>query len=328
MAGKGKRMRPHTLTTPKPLIKLAGRTIVHHLLYEIREVLDEPIEEINFIVGDFGSEVEKELLSLARELEATGKISYQQEALGTAHAVQCAKESLEGKVIIAFADTLFNASFKLDTQSDGIIWTKQVEDPSAFGVVKKDENGLVTGFYEKPKEFVSDEAIIGVYYFKKGEDLQNEIQFLLDNQITGNGEYQLTDALENLRKKGNKISTSIVDKWFDCGNKKATVDTNKEMLKYLQHNGLRAENYKLDNSIVIEPCYIGKDVNIINSVVGPYVSIENNTCIENALIKNSIIQSNTHIKNLNISDSMIGNHAEIIGKPLDVSAGDYTNLKY
>jgi glucose-1-phosphate thymidylyltransferase len=328
MAGMGKRMRPHTLTTPKPLIKLAGRTIVHHLLYEIRGVLDEPIEEINFIIGDFGEEIENELKALANELGATPKISYQMEALGTAHAIHCARESLNGKVVIAFSDTLFNANFKLNTEFDGIIWTKKVENPSSFGVVKKDDQGIVQGFYEKPKEFISDEAIIGVYYFKQGEELENEIRYLLDHDIKGNGEYQLTDALENLRKKGKKISTSVVDKWFDCGNKKATVETNREMLKYLNNENLRSDKANIKNSIIIEPCYIGPHTRIENSVIGPYVSIENNTIVENALINNSIIQADTLIKNLNITDSMIGNHAEIIGNPMDVSAGDYTNLKY
>src|SRR6056297_1889978 len=162
MAGMGKRMRPHTLTTPKPLIKIAGKTIVHHLLYEIRDVLDEPIDEINFIIGDFGDHVEEELKALAGELGATPKISYQDNPLGTAHAVHCAASSLEGKVIVAFSDTLFKARFTLDTRSDGIIWTKKVGDPGAFGVVKKDTDGYVDGFYEKPGTFVSDEAIIGV----------------------------------------------------------------------------------------------------------------------------------------------------------------------
>ncbi|MFP4525467.1 MAG: sugar phosphate nucleotidyltransferase [Bacteroidales bacterium] len=328
MAGKGKRMRPHTLTTPKPLIKLAGKTIVSHLLNEINSVLDEPIEEINFVIGDFGEQVENELKDLARSLNAKPKISYQEQALGTAHAVYCAKKSLKGKVIIAFSDTLFKASFKLNTEDDGIIWTKRVDNPSSFGVVKKNENNLVSGFYEKPSTFVSDEAIIGVYYFKKGEDLAGEIKYLLDNQIMGNSEYQLTDALENLRRKENRISTSIVNKWFDCGNKKATVDTNQQILKYLKDSDLISPNSKNDNSIIINPCYIGENVHIKNSVIGPYVSVESNTIIENALINNSIIQSNTIIKNLNISGSMIGNHAEIIGNPMDLSAGDYTNLKY
>ena len=175
MAGKGKRMRPHTLTTPKPLIKIAGKSIVHHLIYEIKEVLTEPLEEINFVIGRFGDQVETELKELAKEVGAKPVISYQDDPLGTAHAVYCAEKSLNGNVIVAFSDTLFKANFKLDTKSDGIIWTKRVKNPSSFGVVKKDKQDFVEGFVEKPSTFVSDEAIIGVYYFKKGEDRKSVV---------------------------------------------------------------------------------------------------------------------------------------------------------
>lgn len=327
MAGMGKRMRPHTLTTPKPLIKIAGKSIVHHLIYEIKEVLNEPIEEINFVIGRFGEEVENSLKSLAEEVGAKGRISYQDDPLGTAHAVYCAKESLQGKVIVAFSDTLFKANFKLDTKFDGIIWTKKVNDPSSFGVVKKDHEDIVSGFYEKPKEFVSDEAIIGVYFFRNGEDLQKEIKYLLDHDIRGNKEYQLTDALENMRKNENRFSTSVVDHWFDCGNKDATVETNKQMLKYIDSDDLKGKGIINENSIIVEPCYIGNNVQIRNSVVGPYVSVEDNTVIENALISNSIIQSDSKIRLINSKQSMIGNHVEIEGDYTDLSVGDYTNIK-
>ena len=327
MAGMGKRMRPHTLTTPKPLIKIAGKTIVHHLLYEIREVLDEDIDEINFVIGDFGESVEEELKDLARELGATPRISYQHTPLGTAHAVHCAHETLKGKVIVAFSDTLFKAQFKLDTSSDGIIWTKKVEDPSAFGVVKKDDEGYVDGFYEKPASFVSDEAIIGVYYFREGADLKREIDYLMENKVMGNGEYQLTDALENLRNKGKRFTSSVVDQWYDCGNKNATVATNQEILKYISKEELRSDTAKVENSVILEPCYIGEGVAIRNSVVGPYVSIGNNTEIDNALINNSIIQSEAVLKGVNAENSMVGNHVNIEGNPTDLSVGDYTNIK-
>lgn len=326
MAGKGKRMRPHTLTTPKPLIKIAGHSIVHHLIYEIKDVLEDPIEEINFVIGRFGESVEQELKSLADEVGAKPVISYQDDPLGTAHAIYCAKESLKGDVIIAFSDTLFKANFKLRTDSDGIIWTKKVDDPSSFGVVRKDKDDYVDGFFEKPSSFISDEAIIGVYYFKKGEDLKKEIKYLLDNNIREDSEFQLTDALENLRKKNNRFTTSVVDRWFDCGNKDATVDTNKEMLNYIASNMLKGKGIIQENSIIIEPCYIGNNVQIINSVVGPYVSVEDETIIENALISNSIIQANTKIRLLNGTNSMIGNHVEIEGNFVDLSVGDYTNL--
>jgi len=320
-------MRPHTLTTPKPLIKIAGKTIVHHLLYEIRDVLDEPIDEINFIIGNFGDHVEEELKALAGELGATPKISYQETALGTAHAVHCAASSLQGKVIVAFSDTLFKARFTLDTRSDGIIWTKKVDDPSSFGVVKKDTDGYVDGFYEKPGTFVSDEAIIGVYYFREGEKLKEEIEYLMENRITGNGEYQLTDALENLRKNGKRFTTSVVDEWYDCGNKEATVSTNKEILKYLDSSVLTSGTAQIRNSVVREPCYIGENVVIEDSVIGPYVSLGNNTRIENSLVNNSIIQSDVSLKGINVENSMIGNHVNIEGNPTDMSVGDYTNIK-
>jgi glucose-1-phosphate thymidylyltransferase len=327
MAGMGKRMRPHTLTTPKPLIKIAGKAIVNHLIYEIRDVLSEKIDEINFVIGDFGDHIENELIDLAHELGAKPVISYQEKPMGTAHAVYCAQSTLEDKVIVAFSDTLFKADFKLDTQSDGIIWTKKVEDPSAFGVVKKDGNGYVDGFYEKPSEFVSDEAIIGVYYFRRGEQLKEEIEYLLDNHVMGNGEYQLTDALENLRNKGNKFTTSVVNEWYDCGNKISTVSTNREILKYYNNRELINGSAEIDNSVIVEPCYIGKNVRLKNSVIGPYVSVENNTCIKNSLISNSIIQSDAHLERVNIVNSMIGNNINMEGKPSDLSIGDYTNIK-
>jgi len=326
MAGKGKRMRPHTLTTPKPLIRIAGRSIVHHLIYEIKDVLEESIDEINFVIGRFGDDIERELKELAGEVGAKPVISYQDEPLGTAHAIYCAKESLKGDVIIAFSDTLFKANFKLKTNSEGIIWTKKVDDPSSFGVVRKDKNDYVDGFFEKPSSFISDEAIIGVYYFKRGEDLKEEIKYLLDNNIRENSEFQLTDALENMRKKENRFTTSVVDRWFDCGNKNATVDTNREMLKYINSGNLKGKGTVEENSIIIEPCYIGNNVQIKNSVIGPYVSVEDETTIENALISNSIIQSNTKIKLLNGKNSMIGSHVEIEGNFVDLSVGDYTNL--
>ncbi|MGM0505225.1 MAG: sugar phosphate nucleotidyltransferase [Bacteroidota bacterium] len=327
MAGMGKRMRPHTLTTPKPLIKIAGKAIVNHLVYEIQDVLNEKIEEINFVIGDFGDHIENELQDLAHELGAKPVISYQEKPLGTAHAVYCARSSLRDKVIVAFSDTLFKADFKLNTESDGIIWTKKVEDPSAFGVVRKDGNGYVDGFYEKPEEYVSDEAIIGVYYFRKGEELKKEIEYLLENELMGNGEYQLTDALENLRNKGNFFTTSVVNQWYDCGNKIATVATNREILKYYSHKELIDESAKIENSVVVEPCYIGKNAKLKNSVVGPYVSVENNTCIKNSLISNSLIQSDTHLERVNIVNSMIGNNINMEGKPSDLSVGDFTNIK-
>ena len=210
MAGRGSRLRPHTLTIPKPLVPVGGKPIVQRLVEDITKVCGEAVDEIAFIIGDFGDQVEKDLITVAENLGAKGSIYHQEEALGTAHAILCAKESLEGNIVVAFADTLFKADFILDANAEGIIWVSQIDDPSAFGVVKLNDDNIITDFIEKPQEFVSDLAIIGIYYFKDGAYLKDELQYLIDNEITDKGEYQLTDALENMKQKGTKFAPGEV----------------------------------------------------------------------------------------------------------------------
>ncbi|MEN4761524.1 MULTISPECIES: sugar phosphate nucleotidyltransferase [unclassified Chryseobacterium] len=329
MAGRGSRLRPHTLTVPKPLIPIAGKPIVQRLVEDIAKVAGEEIEEVAFIIGDFGDEVEKSLLQIAERLGAKGSIYHQEEALGTAHAIKCAEQSMTGNVVVAFADTLFKADFTLDTNSDGVIWVKKVEDPSAFGVVKLDDYGFITDFIEKPQTFVSDLAIIGIYYFNSGEKLMSEINFIMDNDIKVGGEYQLTTALENLRQKGAKFSLGKVDDWMDCGNKNATVETNSKILAYeteeMSHFPASAV---IENSLIIQPCFIGENVKISNSKVGPGVSLGNNTVVVNSNIENSLIQENTTINHGNLSNSMIGNSAQYFGVAREISLGDYSVLDF
>ena len=326
MAGRGSRLRPHTLTIPKPLVPVAGKPIVQRLVEDITKVCGESVDEIAFIIGDFGDQVEKDLVAVAEGLGAKGSIYYQEEALGTAHAILCAKDSLEGNVVVAFADTLFRADFTLDSEAEGIIWVNQIDDPSAFGVVKLNEENIITDFVEKPTEFVSDLAIIGIYYFKDGEYLKNELQYLIDNKVTDKGEYQLTDALENMKKKGTKFAPGKVNEWLDCGNYKATVYTNQRVLEFIKDEDIVDSSLKSDKSIVIEPCYIGENVELQNSIVGPHVSIGENTVIKNSIISNSIIQTNVSIGASNFKDSMVGNHAVIKGKENEYSVGDYNEI--
>ncbi|MDA9775711.1 sugar phosphate nucleotidyltransferase [Flavobacteriales bacterium] len=326
MAGRGSRLRPHTLTIPKPLMPVAGKPIVHRLVEDITKVSNEKVDEIAFIIGDFGDETEKQLLEIAESLGAKGSIYHQEEALGTAHAILCAGDSLDGNVVVAFADTLFKADFTLDTQNDGIIWVNQIDNPSAFGVVKLDEEGTITDFVEKPKEFVSDLAIIGIYYFKDGKNLRAELQHLIDSGERENGEYQITNVLENMKSKGAKFKTGKVSAWMDCGNKNITVDTNKRVLDFEGKNIIEG-NFTNNNSVIIEPCFIGDNVTLTNSVVGPHVSIGNNTTIVNSVIDNSIIQNHAHIEKGNMTNSMIGNYAKITGNSQDLSVGDYTEMK-
>ena len=330
MAGRGSRLRPHTLTVPKPLIPIAGKPIVHRLVEDIAGVINQEIEEIAFIIHkDFGKQVEVELIAIAEKLGAKGTICYQNEALGTAHAILCAKESMQGPIVVAYADTLFRADFSLDTSADSVIWVKQVEDPSAFGVVQLNENNQIVDFVEKPKEFVSDLAIIGIYYFKSGETLRAELQYLLDNNVVKGGEYQLTDALENMKVKGLKFVPGKVDEWMDCGNKNVTVETNSRLLNFLHADGENLVDFSVicENSTIIQPCFIGENVKLINATVGPNVSLGKGCTVENATIKNSLIQNQSTIKNANLDNAMIGSFASFDGNFTSISIGDYSVLE-
>lgn len=328
MAGKGKRMRPHTLTTAKPLIPVAGKPVVQRLVEDITRVCGQKVNEIAFVIGpDFGAEVEQNLIKVAESQGAKGSIYYQDKALGTAHAIMCAKEAIKGKTVVAFADTLFKADFVMDTEQEGVIWVQKIEDPSQFGVVKLDAKGHITDFVEKPTSFVSDLAIIGIYYFKDGDYLKSELQYLLDNNITEKGEFQLTNALENMKRKGTRFMPGQVTEWLDCGNKNATVYTNQRVLEFDKGQGhLKGKNLKNTNSIIIEPCFIGDNVELTNSIIGPHASIGANSKVNNSIIKNSIVQNDVKLNQANVENSMLGIGSEVSGKAIDISISDYTQL--
>ena len=331
MAGRGSRLRPHTLTIPKPLIPVAGKPIVHRLVTDIAKVLGEQIEEVAFILGDpafFGDDVVNSLMNLAEGLGAKGSIYRQDEPLGTGHAIMSAKESLSGPAVIAYADTLIRADFDLDKSADSVIWVKQVEHPEAFGVVNLNENNEIVELVEKPKEFVSDLAVIGIYYFKDVGVLKNELQYVLDNDIVHGGEYQINDGIKRMMEKGMKFVPGKVDEWMDCGNKNVTVETNQRMLGFLENDGesLIANSVKKENANIIEPCFIGENVVLKDTTVGPYVSIGADTIVENSTIKNSLIQSNSKISNANLDNAMIGNNVVFDGNFESISIGDYSVL--
>jgi glucose-1-phosphate thymidylyltransferase len=308
MAGKGKRLRPHTLTTPKPLIPIAGKPIVQRLVEDISKVTPEKIEKIAKAVG------------------AEGYIFEQEVALGTAHAVHCAREILTGKCIVAFADTLFKASFTLNTNDDGIIWVKQVADPSAYGVVNVNEAGVISEFVEKPEKPVSDLAIIGIYYFKDGDALRAQLDHIIDHNIMAGGEYQLTTALENLKQSGTKFTPGEVNDWLDCGNKKVTVASNTRYLQFIGENQI-AESAIIKNAIIVPPVTIGENVTVENSVIGPHVSVGDGSVIFSSRIEDSLIQTNVNLRGVNITNSMIGNYVDMESLAKEVSLGDYTQLK-
>ncbi|MHA7829927.1 MAG: sugar nucleotidyltransferase [Flagellimonas sp.] len=332
MAGRGSRLRPHTLTIPKPLIPVAGKPIVHRLVTDIAKVLGEPIDEVAFILGDpafFGNDIVESLMELADELGAKASIYRQDKPLGTGHAIMSAKESLSGPAVIAYADTLIRADFDLDKSADSVIWVKQVKRPEAYGVVKLNGNKEIVELVEKPQEFVSDLAVIGIYYFKDVGVLKNELQHVLDNDITHGGEYQINDGIKRMMQKGMKFVPGKVDEWMDCGNKNVTVETNQRMLGFLEKEGenMMADSVQQENANIVEPCFIGENVVLKNTTVGPFVSVGANTVIENSTIKNSLIQSNSKISNANLDNAMIGNHVVYNGNFETISIGDYSVLE-
>ncbi|OFZ66359.1 MAG: nucleotidyltransferase [Bacteroidetes bacterium RIFCSPHIGHO2_02_FULL_44_7] len=331
MAGRGSRLRPHTLTVPKPLLSVAGQPIVHRLVKEIANVVNEPIEEVAFILGDpafFGDDVVKSLTKLAEELNARASIYRQDEPLGTGHAIMCAKESLSGPAVIAYADTLIQADFDLDPRADSVIWVKQVERPEAYGVVQLNAQKEIVELVEKPQDFVSDLAVIGIYYFREVGDLKTELQHVLDNNIVNGGEYQINDGIKGMMAKGKIFKTGQVDQWMDCGNKQVTVETNAQVLDNEWAAGINNVDSSTvnENSVIIQPCYIGEGVVLKNSVVGPHVSIGAGSTITNSVIHNSILQEHTRISATVLGSSMIGSHVVYQGLARDLSMGDYSTI--
>ena len=331
MAGRGSRLRPHSLSVPKPMLPVAGSPIVAQLVNEIARVAARPIEEVAYVLGDpafFGQAIEEELTKVANELGAKAKIYRQLEPLGTGHAVMCASDSLTGPIIVAYADTLIRADLSLDQESDGMIWVKKVTNPKAYGVVQLNEKDEINSLVEKPQEFVSDLAVIGIYYFRDAAFIKSELTDSMKKARSHGEEFLLNEGILSMMKKGAIFTPGKVKEWMDCGNPKITLETNKKMLGILTEEGnkLIADNITKENSEIIPPCYIGKGVVLKNSIVGPNVAIGEGSLVENSTISDCLIQKNTVIKNAKLFGSMIGNHVKYDGNHSFISIGDYSEL--
>lgn len=330
MAGRGSRLRPHTLTVPKPLIPIAGKPIVQRLVEDIAKVVNEPIEEIAFVIGkDFGKEIEEKLQNIAVGLEAKASIYIQDQPLGTGHAIMSAEPSLSGPAVVAYADTLFKADFSIPDDTDAMIWVKQVDNPRAYGVVNLNDKGQITDLVEKPEHPESDLAVIGIYYFKDVGILKNKLQQVLDENLVRGGEYQINDGIEKMKSEGNIFKPGKVDEWMDCGNKTVTIETNTRILEHLKNGEekLISDHVEIHNSEITEPCFIDESVKIINAKIGPYVSLGKGTIVKNTTIKNSLVQEHAEISNAKLDNAMIGNYAKFDGNFTSISIGDYSVLE-
>jgi glucose-1-phosphate thymidylyltransferase len=299
--------------------------IVERIVETFARTLDRTIDEIVFILGpDFGQEIKDALKAMSDRQNAKATFRVQETAEGTAHAVYCAEEDLDGECIIVFADTIFDMEGSVSIEdADSVVWLKEVEDPSRFGVaVEKD--GKITDFVEKPDEPISNLAIIGVYYFKDGAQLKKEIEYLLDNDIRGKGnEFQLTDALDRLLKDDKVFKKATVDQWLDCGTLPAWRETSG-IITEKEYEEIDEDCFP--DTKIIPPVYIGDDVELENCIVGPKASIAEGSTLKKCTVKNSLIQEHATLEGCNIEDSTIGRHVELKDVDQEVHLGDHTKI--
>jgi len=326
MAGRGTRVRPHSHVTPKPLLSVKGRNIVERIVDTFSRVLPEVPDEGVFVLGpDFGQEIRDQLTEICEARGMTANFSVQHEALGTAHAVGCAEEHLQGDGVVVFADTLFHIEddVTIEEEADVVAFVREVDDPRRFGVAVRDGE-KVTKLIEKPEDPVSNEALIGIYYVRELADLHEEINYLIDNDVKGKGgEYQLTDAFDRLLQRGEVFTTASVDAWMDCGTIPALLETTGRILDR-ESDDLRQGT--VEDSVIHEPVYIGPDATITDSVVGPHVSVEAGATVENAVVRNSIIFQEATVENAVLAKSVVGRHAAVRQMRQSLNVGDHSQI--
>jgi glucose-1-phosphate thymidylyltransferase len=325
MAGRGTRVRPHSHVTPKPLLPVCGKSMVERIVDTFSAVLPRPITEGVFILGpDFGQDVRDELTAICARHNAKAHFTVQETARGTAHAVACANEHLDGEGIVVFADTLFFMEPGVDlTGADVVAWVKHVDDPSAYGVAVREGDRIVR-LVEKPKELISTEALIGIYYCRELRELGDAIQHLFDHDLTGvGGEYQLTDAFDRLLGQEKIFKTATVTEWLDCGNIPALLETTKVILR---HEGHKPDPSRVKGTVIHEPVYLGPGARLEGGEVGPYVSIESGVTVRNATVKNSVLFAHAVIEHSVLDASFVGRNAEIQRFSGRLNVGDHSSV--
>ena len=329
MAGKGTRLRPFTLTCPKPLLPINDKPIVEHLIDQINSKLTTQIDEIIYILGDesyFNSDVVTSLTLIADKYNAKTKVYRQLDQLGTGHAIMCAEDSLEGPSIIAYADTMIQGQISIDPNVDGIIWVKKVENPSSYGVVSLDEKKNIIDLIEKPQKYISDLAVVGIYYFKDISIIRDELKTHLNEKLSPGKEYLLNYGIERLIEKKKVFKSQEIETWMDCGTPKLLIDSAKKIMESQiilneNNNFLKSGNVK-----ITQPVFIGKNVKIKDSKIGPFVSIGDNTVISNSNIESTLIYKSVKVSNADIKNSILGAYSVYDGSNKEIFLGDYSQI--
>jgi glucose-1-phosphate thymidylyltransferase len=317
LAGFGTRLRPHTYTKPKPLVRVAGKPVLGHILDKLTGL---PIEETIFVVGYLGDQI-REYVSANYTFPA--RYVEQKELKGQAHALHLTADYVSGPVLIVFVDTIFEADLSTlaDEQADGVIYVKEVDDPRRFGVVIA-ENGRITRLVEKPTTPVSNLAVIGVYYVKNSALMLECIAELIERDIKTQGEYFLADAFQLMIDRGARFVARTVDVWEDCGKPETVLHTNRYLL---EHGG--AQEAKTENSVIVPPVYIDSSAVIRDSVIGPYVSVAGGSTIVRSIVRDSIVNERAHIEDANLIQSLIGKDAVVRGSFQRLNVGDSSQVE-
>jgi glucose-1-phosphate thymidylyltransferase len=324
LAGFGKRMRPHTWSKPKPLLNVAGKPVLGHILDKLAD-LDVEVDELIFIVGWLGDQIQE-------FYEASGypypaRYVEQRELLGQAHAIWLAREYLTGPVVIIFVDTIFEADLAgLELSGlDGILYVREVEDPRRFGVAVMDGDGLVTHLVEKPSTFEDRLAVIGVYYIRDAAWLLRAIEELMSCDIQTKGEFYLADAYTLMIRQGARFGVREVSVWEDCGTPQDVLMTNRYLLDHGQNTGKVAS---VVDSVIIPPVYIARSAQVEHSIVGPYVTIAENSIVKQSIVRDSIIDEGAYIDDTMLDRSLIGKDAVVRGRYRVLNVGDSSQVDF
>ena len=299
VAGNGLRLRPYTENVPKCLLPVAGKTILDWIVEDSLSL--KPTETI-FITGYKAEAVDNFLTKRPAWGKTRTVVQSNPQGLGEAISLALPFVDDDEPLLIILGDTLFEADLSiLKNVDENILYTFKVEDPRRFGVAVTDGSGRITRLVEKPQEFVSDEAIVGIYYIKDTKVLKQCLKFLMDNNIRTKNEFQLTDALEMMLEKGCKFRTAPVQKWLDCGLAETLLETNAHVLKRIDNSA----SVNLPGVKVIAPCYIGKGAKITNSTIGPNVSVGDGCVVENSTISNAVLWDNVKVEGKTLDNVII-----------------------